>query len=192
MSPLHALFLRHHCDKALHLYHQFYQTLPAPVAMLECGVFRGASLRAWRELWPHARIVGVDTFERSSSLIRNSAFPALDVELVTADCRHANLARHSLLDLIIDDASHAPADQAATLLNLWPLLESRGAYVIEDVVLYDRPLTPWFQARAASFNANHFNSLLSAVARCNAHLTIHDYRDESQRPDSVLFVLRRP
>jgi hypothetical protein len=35
-------------------------------------------------------------------------------------------------DLVIDDGSHIPAAQRATLRRFWPLLREGGRYVIED------------------------------------------------------------
>lgn len=192
MSKLAETFARHGSDKHVHRYHLFYATLPPPVAMMECGVFRGASLRAWRNLWPHARIVGVDTFQRDVSLLHDSDFAGLDVELVAADCRTSNLAAHALLDLIIDDASHKPRDQAATFRNLWPLLAPGGTYVIEDVVFYDQPLGRWFRDRAEDFNENALTELQTACVMSGGIYATHDFRGQSGRSDSVLVVIRKP
>lgn len=185
---LRDIFKKHGTDKADHGYAAFYETLPEPVAMLECGVFRGASLRAWRERWPHARIVGVDTFQRGTA----PDLGELDVELIEADCRTANLAEHALLDLIVDDASHRPRDQAQVFRNLWPLLAPGGTYVIEDFLFYDRPLPKWFRDREDDFNVEAGCDVLDAITDAGVIFTIYDYRDQSGKPDSVLLVVRKP
>jgi hypothetical protein len=45
----------------------------------------------------------------------------------------AIVAESGPLDIVIDDGSHQPDDQQATLLRLWPSLKRGGLYVIEDI-----------------------------------------------------------
>lgn len=193
-ARLGQLFMKWGSDKHTHLYHEFYATLPAPKRMLEVGVFKGASLRAWREWWPEADIVGIDNFSRGYP----SGFPPLTNPcLVDGDSRTYDVSRlydGPGPDLIIDDGSHKPRDQAATFRNLWPLLAPGGVYAIEDVVLHDRPLTAWFRDRAEDFCQEWLNDLVAAVAVVaaeGAKVVIHDYRDRSGKPDSVLLVIRK-
>lgn len=188
MSPLAEVFRRHGTDKYAHGYFAFYETLPEPKRMLEVGVYKGASLRAWREWWPKVQLWGIDTFERNE--------PPADLDdcfLITGDARtHRCGQLLTGFQLLIDDGSHKPRDQAATFRNLWPLLAPGGHYCIEDVVLYDQPLPKWFQDRAADFNAEAGAHLLRTVCDAGVIFTMHDYRLQSGKPDSVLLVIRKP
>lgn len=191
MTTLAEIFRKYGTDKYAHGYFSAYEKLPAPARLLEIGVWKGASLRAWREWWPDAFIHGMDTFQRG--------VPPPGVlddrgELWKADSRDVWLPTeyHGRFDLIIDDASHRPRDQAATLRNLWPLMAPGGRYFIEDVVLYDLPLPKWFQDRADDFNADVGTNLILAIAGLDVLPRIHDFRAKSGKPDSVLIELRKP
>ena len=66
-TPLQAIGRRHGTDKSVHnfkgvTYLDVYtQHIPPLVkCMVELGVYKGASLRTWREFFPHAEVWGVD------------------------------------------------------------------------------------------------------------------------------------
>lgn len=189
MSELASIFRRYQCDKASHCYDQFYSTLPAPPRMLEAGVYKGASLRAWSEWWPSTEIIGLDDGQRLSVREMNALSNQFTIAW-TDVTKSGPLGAPA--DLIIDDASHRPRDQSAVFRNLWPLLAPGGTYVIEDVVLYDRPLTKWFQDRAEHFNADAGADLLRTICDAGVIFTMHDFREQSGKPDSVLLVVRKP
>lgn len=134
VNRLRGLFNKYKCDKGrMHRYERFYANLPAPKRVLEVGIFRGESLRAWREFWPDAHIVAIDTFQR----IPPEEIPWLDgVEWYRHDSRDP--FGPSGFDLIIDDGDHRPMSQAATFENLIGNVAPGGRYVIEDVWPWDR------------------------------------------------------
>lgn len=188
------IFKRHSCDKYTHCYHKFYETLPPPARLLEVGVWKGASLRAWREWWPKADILGADTFERGPA---PTDFPPFsNPSVVQVDSRTYDFTRFyedgERPDLVIDDGSHKPRDQAATFRNLWSLVAPGGTYVVEDVVLHDRPLSPWFESRAVDFHQAALEELIQAITDAGVEYVCHDYRAKSGKPDSVLVVVRKP
>lgn len=186
MSTLREIFDRHGSDKGCHGYAAFYETLPEPVSMLEIGVWKGASLSAWREWWPKPIIIGLDDEARGHVQVLGCA-------TLKGDSRTWRPNWPSgLFGLIIDDGSHKPRDQAATFRNLWPLVAPGGVYAIEDVVIYDRPLPQWFADRAEHFNVEAGCDLLDAIKDAKAVFEPHDYRHQSGKPDSVLFVIRKP
>jgi hypothetical protein len=91
----------------------------------------GGSLRAWRAYFPHARIVGIDiqpdtqfTSDRISTAICDST---------DSDATGQFLKDRPQFDLVIDDGSHEPEDQLATLTNLLRAVSPGGLYVIEDI-----------------------------------------------------------
>jgi hypothetical protein len=192
MSKLADIFKAHGCDKAAHGYHAFYETLPPPTRLCEVGVWKGASLRAWREWWPAARVIGLDDFTRGIQPDPN------DLNTIQADSRtwKAPAQWAGTFSLLIDDGSHRPRDQAATFRNLWPLLAPNGVYVIEDVLLNEGdPIPPWFARWPRDFTMEAFNELLATIEveeRKGAKSSRHDFRDQSGKPDSVLLVVRKP
>lgn len=107
--------------------------------ILEIGVKRGASLLLWKKAFPKARISGVDVKDVSSEKImqRNK-----DLKLFVgsqSDKKFLKTIVNKPYDLIVDDGSHNPIDQFASLEFLWPYLSKGGWYVIED--LYGQAIT---------------------------------------------------
>lgn len=191
---LQQIFERHDTDKAAHGYAAVYEKLPQPRRILEVGVFKGASLMAWREWWLDARVIGLDDFARGTQPDPN------ELNTIRADSRtwEAPPQWMETFQLLIDDGSHRPRDQAATLRNLWPLLAPGGRYCIEDVLPIDTigwdNLPPWFAhpSRRDHFTIAAFFELADAIAATGGKMTRHDFRAQSGKPDSVLVEIRKP
>lgn len=95
--------------------------------LLEIGVGSGASLRTWREWFPHARLVGLDAR-------RIALEPPIDRCDLVQGCQTDLTAYHGLLRghefrLVIDDGSRVAEDQAATFLTLFPWLGPGSLYI---------------------------------------------------------------
>ena len=116
-----------------HNYGSFYDSLferLKPQALLEIGVYRGASLRAWRAAGVE-RVLGVDrdVNQNCSGLTVLYGNMPEDAETIAR--------RLLLLDLIIDDGSHLYPDYTATAEVLFDRLRYGGVYVIEDIQTQD-------------------------------------------------------
>ena len=129
VPPSQALTI-HGSDKtSVHNYAAFYDQLWSdlkPLKIVEIGVLKGASLRAWKYATPAAVVIGAD----------RNLVPGLDVvQIVTPDYGPLvdRLRDVGPVDLIIDDGSHKLADQLAGAEALWDCLRIGGAYVVEDV-----------------------------------------------------------
>lgn len=151
MSMLAKLFESYGTDKARNGYHKIYEPLLVSqrlsiTRVLEIGIGTlnpaahssmvnyaaphykpGGSLRAWRDYFPNAEIVGLDvepdtqfTEDRITTWLGDSTDPAVAQHI-------ANVS----FDLIIDDGDHAR--QFETMLAMWPKLKIGGIYAIEDV-----------------------------------------------------------
>jgi hypothetical protein len=160
VASLSDLFVRYRTDKqySQHNYALFYEMLFTPLRekiknFMEIGIgsitpttesnmcFQphytpGASLRAWRDFFPQAEIVGVDI--DPSTTIEN------EPRIKTFVCDSTNPMSVSALqttsqwspeqfDIIIDDGWHDPVAQQRTLLNFWPFVKKGGVYNIEDI-----------------------------------------------------------
>ena len=124
----------HGSDKvSTHNYGSFYDSLferLRPQALLEIGVYRGASLRAWAAAGV-PKTIGVDTEPATASL-------GLHVLLASMpEQAYAVADRVGLLDIIIDDGSHLYPDYTATADVLFDQLRPGGVYVIEDIQTQD-------------------------------------------------------
>ena len=116
----------------LRFYRQLFAGLTAsPQSILEIGVKNGGSLALWRQLFPEARIVGLDV--GLAKAVKHNGIDYVTGDQTDLDCL-ANLAQeHGPFDLVIDDGSHIGADQLSTLRYLLRRMLGGGIYVIEDV-----------------------------------------------------------
>ena len=94
------------------------------------GVWRGASLRAWKAAGV-ADVYGVDR-----DVSQSHCGPAVMYGTMPQDAETIT-RRLPLLDLIIDDGSHLYPDYTATADVLLQRLRSGGVYVIEDIQTQD-------------------------------------------------------
>lgn len=151
MSELADLFEKYGTDKGRNGYHEAYAKVLGPMRrsikrVLEIGIGTmipgvhssmvdyaaahykpGGSLRAWRDYFPGAQILGLDvqpdtqfSDERIETMLGDSTDPAV-----------AQRFPGDHFDLIIDDGDHAR--QFATMLLWWPKVALGGVYAIEDV-----------------------------------------------------------
>ena len=138
MTALCGLAVQWGCDKApaiRHGYTPFYHRLLAGrriERVLEIGVYQGASLRMWRDYWPHAGIFGLD-------IDPAALFNEGGIQTRLCDAGDAGQLTQTAVelggnfDLIVDDGSHRPNDQIVAVNALLPFLTPTGIYVIEDV-----------------------------------------------------------
>jgi hypothetical protein len=130
-------------DKITHGYGDFYRGLlsvyPDRLRLLEIGAAYGAGLRWFKELAPHATVIGVeldndraDDVERQGfTLYRgNATHPGLPTWLAFG--QELETTRGGLLDVVVDDGSHIPGEIAQAFQSLWPWLADGGTYVVED------------------------------------------------------------
>ncbi|WP_431297608.1 class I SAM-dependent methyltransferase [Tabrizicola sp. BL-A-41-H6] len=102
------------------------------VSFLEIGVYKGGSLRMWRNFFaPTARLTFVDIDPACKALelpgtevrIGDQADPAFLAELAAA---------RGPFDMIVDDGGHQMHQQIASFVALWPHLADGGLYIVED------------------------------------------------------------
>lgn len=108
------------------------------IKILEIGVYRGDSLNIWRELFPNAtHVVGIDI--NKSCKIYENVDNAIYVDI--GDATHEDFVnsiheKYGGFDLIIDDGSHVNIDVIQTFELLFPLMNDKGLYIIEDTTYY--------------------------------------------------------
>ena len=112
-----------------HAYVEVYELLTASLevhAILEIGVAKGFSLWLWRDWFPEAEIVGVDTD------LSRVIFPIPD-RTTLLEMSSAEYDTDEAFDLIVDDGSHLLEDQLDALSRYSEWLTPGGVLVIEDV-----------------------------------------------------------
>lgn len=133
---LDELALKYGTDKGStdHNYCPFYEKyLPArgtKIALLELGVWHGASLQMWQEYYPRSLIIGLDHHAKSLGI------PGIITVLAEQDdATQLGLLTemYDEFDVIIDDASHISSKTITSFKLLYPHLKPGGLYVIEDL-----------------------------------------------------------
>ena len=126
-----------------HGYARVYDRLLGPRRLalrrlMEIGVSRGQgstvpSVELWQAYFPFCHVIGVDA--RDLSALNSARFTSRVCDLSRSEevRRLARSLEAGSMDVIIDDGSHASADQQMALVELFPLLAGGGWYFIEDL-----------------------------------------------------------
>lgn len=120
-------------DKELrHRYADVYEELLSqfreePITLVEIGVLGGWSMRAWRDYFEYANLIGIDNRLQFEGVPDGWSFRLADA--TDHDSLLCAVGEESI-DVVIDDGSHRVEDQIATAESLMPLA---GLYIIEDI-----------------------------------------------------------
>lgn len=133
-----ATFFKYNSDKSnFHNYETIYAALHKDRGLvknvMEMGVFFGASMYAWRDLYPNANIIGLEYDE-------TKLFTDRQIMSLYADQRDlesldviAKAFKSVPFELIVDDGSHLLQETKNTFFALLPLLNVNGWFVVEDI-----------------------------------------------------------
>ena len=141
--PDNELFSIFSADTNVHKWHHYFdiymrhfnQYRSAPIRMLEIGVFRGGSLRMWKQFFhPDSTIVGIDIDKSCQAheiadqnvyvRIGSQADPNFLAEVV---------GEFGPFDIILDDGSHKTHHQIVSFGALFrSALKDGGCYMVED------------------------------------------------------------
>jgi len=103
-------------------------------AVLEIGIDGGESLRAWREYFPEAQVIGVDL--NPDRLIFEKRIASMCMDCSRSDLMSQFAAEYTnYFGVIIEDGSHRIADQLLAVRTLKQCLRPNGVLVIEDIFL---------------------------------------------------------
>lgn len=198
---LEELFNKYGCDKAAkHNYHTVYEPefdtiRNESINILEVGVFKGDSVRAWLEFFPNATIYGIDIFTR----VKPEDIDVLQHERVKwLKGDSTNIAVRDQIkkawprirfDIIIDDGLHTPAANAKTLHNLFPLMKKNGRFYVEDVWPLDIMTTAemqhhWVRSHPDRYNILEMNKFTAEIS--NKSTQRFDLRKSTGQPDSYI------
>ncbi len=141
MKSLTELGRLNSTDKLCHRYlphyeRRFEHLRNEPITLLEIGVWKGQSLRTWRDFFPKGIIYGLD-------IVPEYTFFEERIHCFLGDQSNAAfLARVAAamgpLDFVIDDGGHKATQHVASFEGLWKHVKPGGWYCIEDCFsLYD-------------------------------------------------------
>jgi predicted O-methyltransferase YrrM len=137
-----------------HGYTDFYQMIFDPIRhhalnITEVGVSAGQSIQAFYQYFTNSHLYAFD-METPDSLARIVQQRADRVHyqqvnlLQTDDLRSVGLYKESM-DVLIEDAMHAPWQQQQFLVKLFPLVKPGGYYIIEDIAYTNLQSRDWHE-----------------------------------------------
>mgnify|MGYP000032360983 FL=1 len=208
-KPLKELFDWHDCDKSqAHKYYKIYEKYfeevrDEPINLLETGIFRGASTKAWLDYFPNAKIYTIDTFERVPPR-KIGVLKSSRVRWFKGDSTHAGVGKRLIdnwgmikFDFIIDDGAHWPEAQKNTFKNFFPFLKEGGTYFIEDVfpmhiMNKDELNYYWFKKHPERYDMLKHMDFINTVDMRDGKTSYHDQRNESKyKHDSFIITVQK-
>jgi hypothetical protein len=139
MKTLDAYALKYNTDKSSneHDYAKLYDYHFSPLRndklkLLELGIYAGSSLKMWADYFKVSEIHGVDN-DISIANINNSRIIIKQLNVDETQELKEWAVSHGPYKIIIDDCSHINNQMINSFNELFPLLESGGWYVIEDL-----------------------------------------------------------
>ena len=101
--------------------------------ILELGIYKGSSLKMWRDYFPTGKVIGVDINPQCKE------FQDLKSQIYVEIGDLSNISFLNKLEkyqptIILDDASHMWSHQIIALYQLFHVLKSGGIYILEDTV----------------------------------------------------------
>jgi SAM-dependent methyltransferase len=128
-----------------------------PIKFLELGVFRGASVVAWRHYFAKARLYGYDKDTAAMACVPSLPHTSLsEVDVSNKEALLKALERDTadgeLFDVILDDAAHEVAHQTLLIQEGLRFVKPGGLMIIEDV-FRDRPEAEYIPALESAIAA---------------------------------------
>lgn len=168
------------CHAYTQVYHSLFGERRNEVRhVFEIGINAGSSLRMWKEYFPNADIVGIDSDERClvHDEDRIKCYGADQNNPAHLYAVMEKLKDKPPFDLIVDDGSHNREHQVASLKALLPFLAPWGYYVIEDLGAGPQDLSALWRAVPSGY--------VAAVRKIEGGL------GHKVQPYEWLFIVRR-
>ena len=143
-TPENELFDIFSADTNVHKWHHYFDIYVKhfeayrnrPIRMLEIGVFRGGSLRMWKEYFhPDSTIVGIDIDKscKDHEIADKKVFVRIGSQADPKFLAEVN-EEFGPFDIILDDGSHKTHHQNISFGALFRAsLKDGGCYMVEDV-----------------------------------------------------------
>ena len=142
-TPSNELFEIFSADTNVHKWHHYFELYERhfgrfkdrPIRMLEIGVFRGGSLRMWKQYFhPESTIVGIDVDKscQAHEIADQNVFVRIGSQADPNFLSEVN-GEFGPFDIILDDGSHKTHHQIISFGALFrTALNDGGCYMVED------------------------------------------------------------
>lgn len=124
----------HKWDHYLDIYDRHFQRFKGKeIKVLEFGIFRGGSLQMWKHYFgDKAQIIGVDI----NPVCKQYEEDRITIYIGDQEDREYLTKLKELIgkvDIVIDDGGHFMSQQIACFEEIYPIVSSKGIYLVEDV-----------------------------------------------------------
>ena len=109
-----------------HLHHQ-------KINLLEIGVKKGHSLKMWCDYFHNGMVYGIDITKAAFKYTNEKRIKVFLGDQSDAKFLTQLYNKIGKIDVIIDDGGHTMLQQQVSFQTLFPLLDSNGIYIIEDL-----------------------------------------------------------
>ncbi len=180
-DDLNALATLYGTDKwNRHWYTRHYQNHFGPVRMerlniLEIGIggeedpdAGGASLRMWRDFFPHSSVFGLDIHKKN--ITDEERITVFQGDQTNGDDLQRVIDAAGSFDIIIDDGSHINEHVIESFHFLFPRMSERGLYVIEDT-----QTSYWDRYYGGSLYLNSLHTTMGFMKRLVDGLNYEEY-----------------
>jgi len=136
-----------------HKFDAFYEKFIPKEAksILEIGVFKGDSIRYWREKYANAQIYGLDIIDPLPEWPQDENIHYFQLDQSDAKRYREILAKIGQpINLLIEDGSHDPLHQKISLMESINALAPGALYILEDLHT-SHPSHAYYKARVKEF-----------------------------------------
>jgi len=138
-DPLNRLAERHRPSKIGHDYMRHYwrhfrDRRETTRRLVEVGVQTDRSIRLWEEFFPNAEILGIDIDPECKRFQGGRRRIFIGDQLDTEFLHRFVVETGGGFDIVIDDGLHTEEAILTTFSVLFPALQARGVYAIEDII----------------------------------------------------------
>ena len=175
-------FVKYGTDKhGYHTYTGVYSSLFKDLSkvrnVLEVGIHLGASIRAWKDVFEFAEIVGVDNNPNRFIFDDRIMSMYLDQGNNPSIESFKKIYSDTEFDLIVDDGCHFFAETYNTFIHLLEKTRVGGFYVIEDI--QSHLLDEWI-------------GIVDELPKTKFSYVVHDMNDKANtNGDNIMIVVSR-
>lgn len=169
-------YARHYDRHLRALRHREVNVLEIGVGGYDNSRTGGASLRMWKEYFPHGNIFAIDIYDKSK--VQEPRIKIFRGSQEDDDFLKKVAGKIGRLDVIIDDGSHMNPHVVSSFRTLFPLLADDGIYVVEDT-----QTNYWPDYGGTSEDMNHPEQMLAFLKGLTDGLNHEEHLIPGKKPD---------
>ena len=188
LQELHKKYDANKVYSYMSIYEELFKDLKdKEITLLELGIWKGDSLRMWRDYFQKGQIVGLDK-DAANMIVDEPRITTLqcnqkDIELIKTNIKY---------NIIIDDCSHVGSLTKQSFNYLFNNhLKPGGIYVIEDWLTGYYPPDKNYEGTVYVEGVNHLSGMVGFVKELIDDLAIKKTIDKIIYFEGMVFVYKK-